>query len=362
MAIRDVALKIKRWAQANQMIGLSKESPPVDIETIRNVFHGIGVPIATQILQDRGISYIGVNDINNEITIFTKRRLTAKDKRTLEQASYTEGEARYAIAFRSGNIAHAGPKADLPIGIAPYHKIEDRYTCGSSVYIGSEKGAGTLGCLVRDRTGGQLYGLSANHVTGGSNYAAPGLPIVAPGSLDVTAGGADPTTLGHHSDAYPFIDGLPDAVEADENLDAAIFTIADPNIVTSMQRAEYDTPSDCVPLAVGMRVTKVGRTTGKTNGTVVSELFDFEPIYYELDIIGGKKVVYFKSLFTILGDTQPFSHAGDSGSLIVTTTDEGVKKAVGIVVAADDNASTFALSVDRILAYFDVELVGDHNT
>jgi ribosome modulation factor len=159
-------------------------------------------------------------------------------------------------------------------------------------------------------------------------------------------GGMDPTTLGHHSDAYPFVDGLPDAIDAEKNLDAAIFTIADPDIVSSMQRGEYDTPSECIPLEIDMQVTKVGRTTGKTGGKVVSELFDFEPIIYEIDIIGGKKIVYFKSLFAIVGDFNAFSQPGDSGSLIVTSGRDDVKKAVGILVAADENGLTFALSLD----------------
>jgi hypothetical protein len=37
MAIRDVALKIKKWAQANQMIGITRESPEVDLGTIRAI-------------------------------------------------------------------------------------------------------------------------------------------------------------------------------------------------------------------------------------------------------------------------------------------------------------------------------------
>ena len=77
-----------------------------------------------------------------------------------------------------------------------------------------------------------------------------------------------------------------------------------------MQRSEYDTPSECIPLEIEMKVTKVGRTTGKTGGKVVAELFDYEPIIYDLDVIGGKKIVYFHSLFTIVGDFQRFCQQG----------------------------------------------------
>jgi hypothetical protein len=362
MPIRDVALKLKKWAQANNMMGFSKEAPPVDLTTIRSVFRHVGVPAATKILQERGITYIGINELKDEIIIFTRRKLPIKDQKLLQAASYTEGDAKYTVSFRQGSVANAGPNASPPIGIPPYSKIKDRYTCGSSVYIGSEKGAGTLGCLVRDKKSGQLYGLSNNHITGGSNYAVPGLPIVAPGALDVAAGGMDPTTLGHHADAYPFIDGFPDAVDVDDNLDAAIFTIPDGNLVSSMQRTEYDTPAECVPLEIDMEVMKVGRTTGKTAGKVVAELFDYEPVVYELEVIGGKKIVYFASLFTIIGNTQLFSLPGDSGSLTVSKDASGITKGVGIVVACDENGLTFALSLDRVLRYFDVELVCGHNT
>lgn len=363
MSVRDVALKVKKWAQANGMIGFTKEAPTVNSSTIRAIFGKVGVPIATKILQDKSITYVGVNDLADEIIIFTKKRLTIREQRLFIAASYKDQVASYSLKFEHGNFAHVGPPPSPPVGIPPFVTIGGKYTCGSSVYIGSEKGAGTLGCLVRSPSG-ELFGLSNNHVTGGSNYAPPGLPIVAPGSLDVAAGGMDPTTLGHHSRVYPFVDGLPDVVDATGNLDAALFAIADPSFVSSMQRNEYDTPTECIPLEIDMDVTKVGRTTGKRSGKVIAELFDSEPVIYDIDIIGGKKLVYFHSLFVIKGGFDLFSQPGDSGSLIITTDRLGVRKSVGIVgivVAGDENGLTFALSLDRILQYFGVELVGSHN-
>lgn len=189
----------------------------------------------------------------------------------------------------------------------------------------------------------------------------PGLPIIAPGLLDVAAGGQDPETIGHHHRAYPFIDGIPEIVGATENLDAAIFKIIDPDRVSSMQRAAYDTPTECIPLEIGMRVQKVGRTTGSTIGEVVAEMPDCEPIEYGVDIIGGKKHIYFKGLFAILTTGASFSQPGDSGSLIVNLDQNNARRAVGIIVGGDETGLTFALSLDRVLEHFDVELVSNHN-
>jgi hypothetical protein len=42
-----------------------------------------------------------------------------------------------------------------------------------------------------------------------------------------------------------------------------------------MQRSDFDTPVEVLPIEIDMEVTKIGRTTGKTSGKVVAELFDY---------------------------------------------------------------------------------------
>ena len=252
----------------------------------------------------------GINERSNAIVIFTERKLTVSEQKLLAYATSRVGDERIHVEFVHGSVAQNGPNPPPPPAVRPYMQHNGRYTSGSSVYIGSEKGAGTLGCLVQDGAGA-LYGLSNNHVTGGSNYAVPGLPIVAPGMADVAAGGQDPETLGHHHSAYPFIDGIPGIVDAHGNIDAAIFAISNPDGVSSMQRDQYDTPGTVASIAVGMNVQKIGRSSGVTNGTVIAELFDFEPIGYIMDIIRGHKLVYFQSLFVIKSTTSMFSNFSD---------------------------------------------------
>jgi hypothetical protein len=361
VALRELAISIKKWAQSEQMMGRNYPShPQFDAGLIRTVFGQAGLPAVTRILQDRMIAGIGINELTDEIVIFTRKRLRNPDIRALSQAAVTIGGTRISLVFRNGGMPFAGANPPPPTGVPAAWLHNDRYACGSSIYIGSEKGAGTLGCLVRSPDG-TLYGLSNNHITGGCNYAVPGLPIVSPGSLDVAAGAQDPETIGHHSRAYPFVDGLPEIVDAIHNLDAAIFKITNPDRVSSMQRDAYDTPDVCVPLEVGMRVQKVGRTTGSRHGEVVAEYPDCEPIEYELHIIGGKKQVYFQGMFIITASPSDFAQPGDSGALIVEVQQNGPRRAVGIVVGTDGTGLCYALSLHRVLEHFDVALVSNHN-
>jgi len=362
VALRDIALALKKWAQNEQMMGTNYPSRPgFDIGLIRTFFNQAGVAHVTRVLQERQISYIGVNDITNDIIVYTRKKPSSRDKRILSaSASPIIGGHQVSLQFRQGAVAHVGGTPVSPVGVPPFHIHQDRYTCGSSIYIGSEKGAGTLGCLVRSQDG-TLFGLSNNHVTGGCNYAVPGLPIIAPGILDIAAGGQDPETLGHHHSAFPFVDGIPEVVDASQNIDAALFTIADPNRISSMQRASYDTPAECIPMTVGMRVSKVGRTTGATHGEVVAELPDCEPIIYDVDICAGRKLVYFKTLFVIQATNGMFTEPGDSGALVVNIDVNNVRRGAGIIVGGDGTGLSFALSLHRVLEHFDVELVSGHN-
>lgn len=361
MNVREIALGVKRWAETNGMMGGQAHASTFDPGLIREIFGRVSVPVATGILQNRGISYIGVDELQDHIIIFTRKKLSVREYKLFEAASIGSSHTTVHFTFYQSDIAHIGGPPPFPPGILPYHLHNGRFTCGSSIYLGSEKGAGTLGCLLKDKAG-TLYGLSNNHVTGGSNYAPLGLPIVAPGQVDVTPGRMNPETIGHHFRAYPFIDGLPGIVNADGNLDAAIFIVLDGNRISSMQRDRFDTPSRAVPIEVGMRVEKLGRTTGHSAGDVISEMVGYSAVNYSLDIIGGgRKIVYFDGVFGIKDAITTFSSPGDSGSLITTKLDSGERVAVGIIVAGSDDGVCLALSIDRILSYFDAELVSGHN-
>jgi hypothetical protein len=355
MDLLEVARGIRNWAVANRMMEGLPSSPPIDDNLIRGVFGSVGVPKALSILQGRGVTHVGVDRTKNSVVVFTEKRLRANERNILSSAalSVSAGE-EYSMSFIQCSQTHAGA-APPPPSVPPYYEHNGKYSCGSSVFIGSEKGAGTLGCLVQKN--GIVYGLSNNHVVGGCNYAPVGLPIVIPGLADVTAGGRDPETVGHMFSAYPFVDGIPDIVNCDGNLDAAIFIVQDSSRLTSMQRNHHDTPNSVLPISDGMEVEKVGRSTGLTRGKVIAEIIDFANIRYDMPHFGGRKLVWFKGIFAVKSDLGFFSKAGDSGSLITHVDGHGVRHAVGIVVGGSDDGICLVLSIDRILTHFGVTLV-----
>jgi hypothetical protein len=121
-------------------------------------------------------------------------------------------------------------------------------------------------------------------------------------------------------------------VNPKDNLDAAMFSIRDEGLVSSFQRADYDTPAVAAPLAADLEVEKVGRTTGHTRGKVIGEMFGACGIPYSAALYGFSGIVSFEPVFTIAGHGGLFSDAGDSGSLITTIGQNGQRYAVGIVI------------------------------
>lgn len=357
MTAEMVAHEILAWAKKSRMISGFSSTKDINDKLISDLFAPAGLKESTLVLQDRGISYVGVNEHENSVQIFLKRPPRAKDRDLFSKL----GRFGVPIHVTGGSLGHASNHFPPSVNVPPATFRDHRYTCGSSIYLSTETGAGTIGALVKDKTG-NMFGLSNNHVSGGCNYAELTLPVQAPGQIDIAAGQPDPFTIGHHYGVMPFVDGLPNIVATEHNLDAAIFKIADPDRVSSFQRASFDTPSETSPLRANMQVMKVGRTTGLTQGKVISHFVDPYPVIYDVGAVsGGKKIVYFTDLFAIENQNTHFAQNGDSGAIIVTTDSNKEKRAVGIVVATDGNQLTLALSLDVILNYFEVELVSGHN-
>lgn len=321
-----------------------------------------------QILRNRRIRAIGFNEFEKQVIVFTKRAAPST-KRQVALLPRRVGDVE--IRYRQGvphavedrpPTAQAGPTyATRTVGTA------SRYTCGSSISVGNNREAGTLGCLVIDAAG-NMYGLSNNHVCGGCSYAGVRLPIVAPGIYDVVPDGAvNPFTLGHHHRALPLVAGSPDNVDSKANLDAAIFKLLNPASVSSYQRNVYDTPGVTGAITPGMTVEKVGRTTEHTTGTVISQVYGATSISYQVQLYNFSGPVPFDPVFAIYGTTDMFSDAGDSGSLITATDATGNRLAVGIVVGgmsdgkAPGGKVTLALPIEPILAMLGVTLVSGHN-
>src|SRR2546427_1428491 len=171
--------------------------------------------------------------------------------------------------------------------------------------------AGTLACLVKDA--GETFILSNNHVLANENRGTEGDPILQPGRFD--GGKTDRDVIGR-LDTFVAVD--PEGMNL---VDTALAAPFDPRDVTLdiLGIGRLRGTKDAV---LEEKVMKSGRTTRKTNGTVV-------------DVSATLRVGYqtgsylFTDQMIIKGERGAFSAGGDSGSTIVTY--DG--KAVGLLFA-----------------------------
>ncbi len=183
--------------------------------------------------------------------------------------------------------------------------------------------AGTLGALLGPRTRPRILGNS--HVLADSGRAAIGDHIVYPGPLD---GGVDGDLVAHLDQFVPF-----DTSGAFVNtMDAAVAT------VVPARRAELRSriallglvPGVTAVPARGMKVTKVGRTTGLTLGEIRDVNFRFV-----LDYGPGVGSVGFTDQVLC----TRYTDGGDSGSLVL---EEGTGRVVGLHFAGANGGSVFS--------------------
>jgi len=192
--------------------------------------------------------------------------------------------------------------------------------------------SGTLGALIQDSTGRQFL-LGNNHVLARSDHAAVGDAIVQPGLIDnnCTPNGDGPGTVpvGVLTAWLPL--NMPST-----NVDAAIAQVASRTVDSSGSILELGvrqpdgTLSSAPPgvsstggrgenASLQLRVAKSGRTTGLTCATVTALDVDVAVDYYH-DCAETRP--YLTKSFTgqigLSGDR--FSDAGDSGALVVDTS------------------------------------------
>ena len=93
---------------------------------------------------------------------------------------------------------------------------------------------------------------------------------------------------------------------------------------------------------IGMEVSKYGRTTRFTNGSIQLSNATVMVGY------GGNKVARFDNQFVTGGD---MSAGGDSGSIVV---EKGTTKAVGLLFAGSDQSTIFS-PIDAVLNALELE-------
>jgi hypothetical protein len=201
---------------------------------------------------------------------------------------------------------------------------------GSSISIATIVTAGTFGAVVFDNLTGDALILGNNHTLANNNTCPIGAAIVQPGVLD---GGAAP------EDTIATLLRFVTLQPSDNLVDCALALPTDPAIISPVPLDGVPAPSPGVPAValhfaggdnlsignpidtvlgelgvhfsvpgsttaatLGMPVQKVGRTTGRTTGTV--------------DAIGGTFVVGGRTFVNQISFSR-MTQSGDSGSLYV---------------------------------------------
>ncbi|WP_313250188.1 hypothetical protein [Stenotrophomonas indicatrix] len=366
MDIRDAAKLFRAWSAHEGMFAGDQVFPTPSAAEVA-LITGI-TPQGRDTLRAKQIQAVGVNEADEVVIAYFVRSAKISQKALALLPSAVDG---YPITYAQGMVEAVDTKAAEPFG-TPYFLRQvgqgQFYTCGSSISVGNVCEAGTLGAIVKDGAG-KLFGISNNHVSGSCSQAPIGMPIVAPGIADVGANNHPPFTIGFHAGALPLLTGDVALVDYKKNSDFAYFEINDPAKISSFQQDEYDTPASILPIAGGMEVMKVGRTTGLKRGKVVSELLGPFPIPYSSESYGFSGTVYFDSLYIVDGiNSERFSEGGDSGSLVVHKDAAGDLHAVGLMLAglSSSNASggsfTLVLPIEPILASLGMTLVSGLNT
>jgi hypothetical protein len=208
--------------------------------------------------------------------------------------------------------------------------------------------SGTLGALIQDNSGKQ-YLLSNNHVLARSDHAAVGDAIVQPGLIDnnctPSGEGAGTVPVGALTAWLPL-------KSPQTNADAALAQVASRTLdatgsILELGARQSDGTLASAPPGISssngkgeapglqMRVAKSGRTTGLTCASVSAVSLDVSVDYYR-DCAETRP--YLTKVFTnqiaVSGDR--FSDAGDSGALVVDTSNA---EPVGLFFAGGTDAA-----------------------
>jgi hypothetical protein len=201
--------------------------------------------------------------------------------------------------------------------------------------------SGTLGALVTDGT--TEYILSNNHVLARSDQASPGDDISQPGLIDNGCRVAD------------IVADFTVAPPLGSNVDAAIAELRPGMMDSSGFIEDIGVPDRTITApSVGLTVSKSGRTTGLTTGTISSVNASVNVQYQQGCGKGRKFLVPYTNQVIITGSS--FSAGGDSGSLIVTNDDNHSPVAL---LYAGSSTTTIGNPIGEVLDKLAAALPGD---
>ncbi len=351
MSIFEAGAAFRTWAARNGLAPSVAAAQVADIAAsdsyitaVTDSFSNLDTPL-TRAINARRIHAVAVNEAESKILVYLNKSFNAKQTKQLPSSI-----SGFDIEYRHGIIGQVGGLPPSGVGSPSHYLHNGRVTCGSSIGLGGGMGSGTFGALVR--ISGDLFGLSNNHVIGRCNYAEGGHPVLAPGNIDINPNFLrHPFTIGVYESSAPMLNGSPATVNVMGNLDASIMRIVDEGSVSAMQGMSYPTPPTISPIVDGMKVQKVGRTTGHTHGIVTGKIAGFQSVSYVVPELQQQFNVFFSEAWIVEGVGASFSDGGDSGSLVVGELASGEIAAVGLVFAGNGTI-TLIVPLDLVAAHF----------
>lgn len=196
--------------------------------------------------------------------------------------------------------------------------------------------AGTFGIIVSKKRSKTRYILSNNHVLADENKVKLGSKIIQPGSLDNGVSNDGIATLTKYRKLYfnnkkNWHDSAIAEISKSKKYSTDIIGIGKPR--------SAGTPK------LHANVSKSGRTTGLTHGSIIGLKVDLFSVEFDSGFVRMEDVI------EIEGFDGLFSDAGDSGSAIINER----FRAVGLLFAGGDE-STFAIPMQRVLRYYKMRI------
>ncbi|KAM3694348.1 hypothetical protein ACB098_07G050000 [Castanea mollissima] len=222
---------------------------------------------------------------------------------------------------------------------------------GSGSQVASQGTYGTLGAIVKSRTGNRQVGFLTNrHVAVDLDYPNqkmfhPLPPNLGPG---VYLGAVERATsfitddlwygifAGTNPETFVRADGAFIAFTEDFNMNNVTTTVKGVGQIGDVNIIDLQSPINSL---IGRQVVKVGRSSGLTTGTIMA---------YALEYNDEKGICFFTDFLVVGENQQTFDLEGDSGSLILLTGQNGEKpRPVGIIWGGTANRGRLKLKVGQ---------------
>lgn len=222
---------------------------------------------------------------------------------------------------------------------------------GSGSQVASQETYGTLGAIVKSRTGNRQVGFLTNrHVAVDLDYPNqkmfhPMPPSLGPG---VYLGAVERATsfitddlwygifAGTNPETFVRADGAFIPFAEDFNMNDVITTVRGVGEIGDVNKIDLQSSINSL---IGRQVIKVGRSSGLTTGTIMA---------YALEYNDEKGICFFTDFLVVGENQQTFDLEGDSGSLILLTGQNGEKpRPVGIIWGGTANRGRLKLKIGQ---------------